>query len=443
MDYDNDALMLRYELQKRSSETPYLQLMILKKGRAVLYRTPGTGPESFLQLSKTAEYSLRRILELGPFYSLGELESTKEFWGGYHNYSFYFSSGDMRAAYRGVDLEYLAGDARAPKVNCLFDLLRRVGEILVPLGVPEECFEPAERLLDEPVKIVTAPVDTFPVYDFQTSGGQRTVGAEKDNVRLERYAFEKYSNGEYKLAVQLGWPGGNGHWDGAGSSFSLPEEWFDKGFEDFLISLTDRYPAEKYGFGRAELTGIPGLKDFLGFGKNKKSEETEERRKSEEPKETKELKEPAEQKETKEPQKPEEQKKTNELKKAQNPEKSNESRQGQKYKEEPSEYRYYDYNRPPAILPDELSSQDLQYASEFREGVHREALEIIQQNHPEITEVVDRWPVEEYYQYNWEYPGKWYLYVAVPAGSGGRQSLIRTIVSDTLDKHRQQHGFKA
>ena len=80
----------------------------------------------------------------------------------------------------------------------------------------------------------------------------------------------------------------------------------------------------------------------------------------------------------------------------------------------------------------EYSEQDLKYASELREGVHREALAIVRKTRPHITEVIDRHPVEEYFQEHWDYPGKWYAIVAIPSGYGSREALIDAIVRDTL-----------
>lgn len=78
------------------------------------------------------------------------------------------------------------------------------------------------------------------------------------------------------------------------------------------------------------------------------------------------------------------------------------------------------------------SEQDLKYAAEFREGVHREALAIIRKTRPNVTEVIDRHPVEDYFQENWEYPGKWYPIVAIPYGYKSRAALVDAIVRDTL-----------
>ena len=91
------------------------------------------------------------------------------------------------------------------------------------------------------------------------------LGQPERQERLERYAFQKKEDGTFSLEVQAGWPGGTGHWDGAGNSFSLPSEWFSGSFEQFLDQLTERYPAKESGFGREELAGFPGLRDFFGF----------------------------------------------------------------------------------------------------------------------------------------------------------------------------------
>ena len=78
------------------------------------------------------------------------------------------------------------------------------------------------------------------------------------------------------------------------------------------------------------------------------------------------------------------------------------------------------------------SEQDLEYAAEFREGVHREALAIVRKTRPQLTEVIDRHPVEDYFQEHWDYPGKWYVIVSIPCGYGSRRALIDAIVRDTL-----------
>lgn len=80
----------------------------------------------------------------------------------------------------------------------------------------------------------------------------------------------------------------------------------------------------------------------------------------------------------------------------------------------------------------EYSEQDLKYATELREEIHREALAIVRKTRPNVTEVVDRHPVEDYFQENWEYPGKWYTIVAIPYGYRSRKAFVDQIVQDTL-----------
>ena len=78
------------------------------------------------------------------------------------------------------------------------------------------------------------------------------------------------------------------------------------------------------------------------------------------------------------------------------------------------------------------SEQDLKYAAELREAIHREALAIVRKTRPQVTEVRDRHPVEDYFQKSWEYPGRYYTVVAVPYGYKSRKALVDAIVRDTL-----------
>lgn len=88
----------------------------------------------------------------------------------------------------------------------------------------------------------------------------------------------------------------------------------------------------------------------------------------------------------------------------------------------------------------QYSEQDLKHASEFRDGIHKDALEIIRKTHPEIPSVVDRWPVEAYFQQHWDYPGRWYTIVAIPEEFHGRAALIDAIVQDTLEHYHAEEN---
>ena len=67
------------------------------------------------------------------------------------------------------------------------------------------------------------------------------------------------------------------------------------------------------------------------------------------------------------------------------------------------------------------SEQDLKYASELRDEIHREALAKAKAEYPEIKEVVDTHPIEDYFQEHWDYPGEWYTVVAIPYGYKSRE----------------------
>ncbi|MBO4873252.1 MAG: hypothetical protein J5496_07540 [Lachnospiraceae bacterium] len=78
------------------------------------------------------------------------------------------------------------------------------------------------------------------------------------------------------------------------------------------------------------------------------------------------------------------------------------------------------------------SEQELRHAAEFRDEIHREALMRVRAVCPDAGSVIDRHPVEEYFQEVWDYPGKWYTTVAIPTGYGSRRALVEALVRDTL-----------
>ncbi|MBQ6292796.1 MAG: DUF2087 domain-containing protein [Lachnospiraceae bacterium] len=99
----------------------------------------------------------------------------------------------------------------------------------------------------------------------------------------------------------------------------------------------------------------------------------------------------------------------------------------------PDEAALHDpYVKPPVTY----SESNLADAAEFRERIHAQALELVRLTRPEVTEVVDRYPVEAYFQQHWDYPGAWYTIVAIPERVKSREALIDTIVRDTLAKYR-------
>ena len=82
------------------------------------------------------------------------------------------------------------------------------------------------------------------------------------------------------------------------------------------------------------------------------------------------------------------------------------------------------------------SEQELKHAAEFRNEIHKAALEKVRARFPDAGSVVDQYPVEAYFQEVWDYPGKWYRVVGIPEGAGSRNNLIDTIVRNTLEHYR-------
>lgn len=80
----------------------------------------------------------------------------------------------------------------------------------------------------------------------------------------------------------------------------------------------------------------------------------------------------------------------------------------------------------------EYSEQDLRYAEALREEIHREALGLLRKTRPNATAILDPHPVEDYFQQNWEYPGRWYTVVAIPAGYKSRRAFVESLVQGTL-----------
>ncbi|MBE6835217.1 MAG: hypothetical protein E7515_03070 [Ruminococcaceae bacterium] len=86
------------------------------------------------------------------------------------------------------------------------------------------------------------------------------------------------------------------------------------------------------------------------------------------------------------------------------------------------------------------SEQDLKYASELREEIHREALNKAKALHPEIDSVVDSHPVEDYFQEHWDYPGQWYTVVAIPYGYKSRAAFVEELAKNTVENYLKNMG---
>ena len=79
------------------------------------------------------------------------------------------------------------------------------------------------------------------------------------------------------------------------------------------------------------------------------------------------------------------------------------------------------------------SERDLKYAAELRELVHQKALEKARMIYPAIDRVFDPYQLESYIQWVWDYPGAWYVVVAIPEGFKSRDAFIDFLVKKTLE----------
>ena len=82
-----------------------------------------------------------------------------------------------------------------------------------------------------------------------------------------------------------------------------------------------------------------------------------------------------------------------------------------------------------------ITERDIKDAEKFRAAIHREALEKLRERYPDITEVVDLNPIDSYFCTVWDYPGEWYLMVAVPERYRSRDELVREIVRNTTERY--------
>ena len=82
------------------------------------------------------------------------------------------------------------------------------------------------------------------------------------------------------------------------------------------------------------------------------------------------------------------------------------------------------------------TKKDLEDAAEFRDKIHAEVLRIVHKTRPDIESVIDPYPVENYYEWNWEYPGAWYFYVSIPSGFRSRDAFVGKLVEITLAQQK-------
>ncbi len=123
------------------------------------------------------------------------------------------------------------------------------------------------RTLDK-YKKAHAIVDTLRIYDLWRPDGQLPREHMRDGVmqdRLEHYDFRRHANGSYSIDLQIGWPGGWSHYDGANMTRDIPQEWFALPWDEFMDRFEESFCSPAFYYTRGELEAVPGLKKFLGY----------------------------------------------------------------------------------------------------------------------------------------------------------------------------------
>lgn len=84
----------------------------------------------------------------------------------------------------------------------------------------------------------------------------------------------------------------------------------------------------------------------------------------------------------------------------------------------------------------------LESVAKFREAVHSRALSLVKKQYPEINEVIDQYPAEEYFLRYWDAPGRWFYRVDAPEAAECVSFLIEEIVENTIKEHFRSKGIE-
>ncbi|MCR4783443.1 MAG: hypothetical protein K6A35_02865 [bacterium] len=68
------------------------------------------------------------------------------------------------------------------------------------------------------------------------------------------------------------------------------------------------------------------------------------------------------------------------------------------------------------------------------DAIEAKALKIVQQTHPDIKFVYNRYSMYDCMDRFWDYPGKWYASFKLPNGVQNETELINIIVKGTIER---------
>ena len=92
------------------------------------------------------------------------------------------------------------------------------------------------------------------------------------------------------------------------------------------------------------------------------------------------------------------------------------------------------------LFSEPFSERELKSAAQFRDQIHKEALEELQKHFPQIeaSDIADPYPLDAYFRMIWDYPGAWYRIVAIPEREQSRETLVDAIVRETLSRRSRR-----
>lgn len=159
-----------------------------------------------------------------------------------------------------------------------------------PIAAIEQMMQESNRVkgkkqpiyVDGPFTITRIPRETderFLVYRCSAGKGEPGYSAKKHSAPHYEgpktpegmtewatwYQFVKMDDGTYDAALDESWYWGGSHNDGGTIHTSIPEEWFELSYDEFLENVVKLSAAAHYGFTPEELKEKKGLKEFFGF----------------------------------------------------------------------------------------------------------------------------------------------------------------------------------
>ena len=159
-----------------------------------------------------------------------------------------------------------------------------------PIAAIEQMMQESNRVkgkkqpiyVDGPFTITRIPRETdelFLVYRCSAGKGEPGYSAKKHSAPHYEgpktpegmtewatwYQFVKMDDGTFDAALDESWYWGGSHNDGGTIHTSIPEEWFELSYDEFLENVVKLSAAAHYGFTPEELKEKKGLKEFFGF----------------------------------------------------------------------------------------------------------------------------------------------------------------------------------